>query len=216
MASKVTSPNEISPLVKAVREGLGIAESSVVFAISPPSLQDDARQDAPKAPPLPTTPSSAFFLSSQTPKLVHSGHVEQKGNIFPAQARCLDMALWKVGGTAIALRLVQIADVSVWLLFDAWDSLFVISQSPHEISRALGILTDGLRNNWQNSEDMERLRKFNIGYNNPVFYSKIHSFFFTGGYDILANILRGKSQIINMTGFETLFEFLGLNFRTPE
>jgi len=37
-----------------------------------------------------------------------------------------------------------------------------------------------------------------------------------GGYEILANILRSKSQMINMTGFETLFEFLGLNFRSPE
>lgn len=37
-----------------------------------------------------------------------------------------------------------------------------------------------------------------------------------GGYEILANILRGKSQMINVTGFETLFEFLGLNFRSPE
>lgn len=68
------------------------------------------------------------------------------------------------------------------------------SQNPHELSRALGVLTDGLRTSWQNSEDMERLR----------------------GYDILANILRSKSQLINITGFETLFEFLGMNFRSPE
>jgi hypothetical protein len=32
-------------------------------------------------------------------------------------------------------------------------------QNPHELSRALGILTDGLRNSWQNSEDMEHLRE---------------------------------------------------------
>jgi len=32
-------------------------------------------------------------------------------------------------------------------------------QTPHELSRTLGILIDGLRNNWQNSEDMERLRE---------------------------------------------------------
>lgn len=118
MAGKVTSPNEISPLVKAVRDGLSIAESSVVFAISPSSVRDDALQDVPKAPSLPTTPSSAFFLSSQAPKIVRSGPVEQKGNIFPTQVQCLDMALWKVGGTAIALRLVQIANVSVWLFLD--------------------------------------------------------------------------------------------------
>ena len=39
---------------------------------------------------------------------------------------------------------------------------------------------------------------------------------YPGGYEILADILRGKSQMINITGFETLFEFLGLNFRSPE
>lgn len=37
-----------------------------------------------------------------------------------------------------------------------------------------------------------------------------------GGYEILAAILRNKSHLINMTGFEILFEFLGLNFRSPE
>ena len=36
------------------------------------------------------------------------------------------------------------------------------------------------------------------------------------GYDILAEILRKKCQLINMTGFETLFEFLGMNFKSPE
>ena len=37
-----------------------------------------------------------------------------------------------------------------------------------------------------------------------------------GGYDILNHLLRSKAQLINMTGFETLFEFLGLNFRSTE
>ena len=37
-----------------------------------------------------------------------------------------------------------------------------------------------------------------------------------GGYEILADILRRKSDLINLTSFEILFEFLGLNFRSPE
>ena len=37
-----------------------------------------------------------------------------------------------------------------------------------------------------------------------------------GGYDVLDHLLRSKAHLINMTGFETLFEFLGLNFRSPE
>ncbi|KAF8652783.1 hypothetical protein AX16_004175 [Volvariella volvacea WC 439] len=102
--------------------------------------------------------------------------VRMEGDAFAVQASCLDQALWKIGGAAVALRLVQLAN------------------TPHELSRALGILTDGLKNSWQNSEDMERLR----------------------GYDVLGDMLRAKSQLINMTGYETLFEFLGMNFRTPE
>lgn len=38
----------------------------------------------------------------------------------------------------------------------------------------------------------------------------------TAGYDVLASILYQKSHLINMTTFEILFEFLGLNFRSPE
>ena len=37
-----------------------------------------------------------------------------------------------------------------------------------------------------------------------------------GGYEILSEILRNKSELINMTSYETLFEFLGMNFKTPE
>jgi hypothetical protein len=37
-----------------------------------------------------------------------------------------------------------------------------------------------------------------------------------GGYELLAEMLRSKAQIINMTAFETLFEFLGVNFTSPE
>ncbi|EKM77777.1 hypothetical protein AGABI1DRAFT_121854 [Agaricus bisporus var. burnettii JB137-S8] len=99
-----------------------------------------------------------------------------KGDVYLAKAACFDNALWTIGGAAVVLRLVQLA------------------MSPHELSRALSILVDGLRNSWQNSEDMERLR----------------------GYEILADILRKKSHHINLTSYEILFEFLGINARTPE
>ncbi|KAJ3536167.1 hypothetical protein NM688_g6872 [Phlebia brevispora] len=81
-----------------------------------------------------------------------------------------------LGGAAVPLRLVQLANTA------------------HGLSRTLGILAGGLRNCWQNSEDMERLR----------------------GYEILADILRRKSDLINLTSFEILFEFLGLSFRSPD
>jgi len=108
LATKVTSTAELSPLVKAVKEGIGLAESAIVFAISPSSVQDD-RKGAQMTFPLPSTPSSGFFLS-QAQKPVRSG-IDQTGDILLATSSCLDVALWKVGGAAIALRLVQLANV---------------------------------------------------------------------------------------------------------
>ncbi|KZT02850.1 beach-domain-containing protein [Laetiporus sulphureus 93-53] len=143
---------DIAQLQHAIKDGLGIAESSVIFAISTASSVADNGD-----------------LDGQP-------EVAIDGNVYVVKNPALDLVMWKIGGAAVALRLVQLAT------------------STHELSRALGILTDGIRNSWQNSEDMEQLR----------------------GYDLLAQMLRGKSQLINITGYETLFEFLGLNFRNPD
>ncbi|KAG5645386.1 hypothetical protein DXG03_006339 [Asterophora parasitica] len=150
VAAKQPSSLTQSAVMKAVKDGLGIPESAIGFAISPVN----ARQ----------------LVNGST------HYFKNEGDVVVVKAACLDTALWKIGGAAVALRLVQVANTQ------------------HEISRSLGVLTDGLRNSWQNSEDMERLR----------------------GYEILAEILRGKAQMINLSGFETLFEFFGLNFRFPE
>ncbi|KAH7869966.1 uncharacterized protein C8R40DRAFT_1176079 [Lentinula edodes] len=72
--------------------------------------------------------------------------------------------LWRLGGAAVALRLVQ-------------------AKTPHELSRALGVVTDGMKNS---------------------------------SYDILADTLRSKADMINMISSETVFEFFGLNSRSPE
>jgi hypothetical protein len=109
LATKVTSPAELSPLVKAVREGLGVAASAIIFFMSPASVRGECRGGASKLISLPSTPSSAFFLS-QVQNAVRSG-IEESGDILAANLSCLDMALWKVGGAAIALRLVQLAKV---------------------------------------------------------------------------------------------------------
>lgn len=54
-----------------------------------------------------------------------------------------------------------------------------------------------------------------FGILNPVDNPDLRDFS-VGGYEILAGMLRAKTQLINLTGFETIFEFLGINFRSPE
>ncbi|KAI0746713.1 beach-domain-containing protein [Daedaleopsis nitida] len=146
------SAAEVKHLINSFKNGLGINESSIIFSISP---------------------ATTLFENKDAGE---SNDAAMDNDVFVARCNGLDLAMWEIGGAAVALRLVQLA------------------QNPHEVSRALGVLTDGLRNSWQNSEDMEQLR----------------------GYEILADILRKKCHLINMTGFETLFEFLGMNFRSPD
>ncbi|KAH9006451.1 beach-domain-containing protein [Lactarius hatsudake] len=152
-ASKGGIPHDVVALVKAINDGIGIEEASVVFSFSPAAY-------------LPSTDGALTSLSRFT----------KDGNVHAMKAFCVDTAMWEIGGVSVPLRLIQLA------------------RTPHELSRTLGILTDGLRNSWQNSEDMERMR----------------------GYEILSDILRNKSELINMTSYETLFEFLGMNFKTPD
>ncbi|KAL4252230.1 hypothetical protein ABKN59_005526 [Abortiporus biennis] len=151
MSSSPKTPS-ISELMQAIKSGLDIGESSILFSVSPFVDIKKAGENANSTDP---------WLDGET---------------FEVKSTSLDSSMWKLGGAAIPLGLVQLA------------------QSTHEVSRALSILTGGLKNSWQNSEDMEQLR----------------------GYEILTHLLRNKSHLVNMTGFEILFEFLGLNFRTPE
>ncbi|KAJ7151346.1 beach-domain-containing protein [Mycena crocata] len=158
VVAKSQAPGALTPLMKVVKDGLGIAEASIIFSVSPLNCPPDDAESV----VVPANGSNREFAT--------------QGDVFIVKAACLDMSLWKIGGAAVPLQLLQVAN------------------TPHEVSRALGVLVDGLRNSWQNSEDMERLR----------------------GYEILANVLRPKAQMVNMTGFETIFEFLGFNFRSPE
>ncbi|KAH7890525.1 hypothetical protein F5I97DRAFT_1922982 [Phlebopus sp. FC_14] len=110
--------------------------------------------------------------STRRDKYSHTVH----GDVLSILCQSLDLALWSIGGARLVLRLVSLAE------------------TPHELSRAMTIFCDALRNSWQNSEDMERI----------------------SGYDALSSILWQKSRLINITSFEILFEFLGLSFRSPD
>jgi hypothetical protein len=155
--------------MKALRDGFGVPEQNLVFALRPGAV---------------TLPFTLYSGSSgpgdrRSSKL--STQDERRGwrlegDILPARGYCLDLAVWRLGGAAVPLRLVALA------------------RTGHELSRALAVLSEAVRNSWANAEDMERIR----------------------GYDVLSHVLREKAAAINVTCFEILFEMLGMNFRHPE
>ncbi|CAL1710979.1 unnamed protein product [Somion occarium] len=150
----------LEELMTAVKNGLTLGEDDVIVCLTPGGHNE----------PRPGIANVEDVEDANLKK------VSVEGDVFEVVTTPLDLSMWKLGGAAVALGLLQYANTA------------------HELSRTLSILTGGLKNSWQNSDDMERIR----------------------GYEILAGILRSKPQLINMTGFETLSEFLGMNFRSPD
>ncbi|KAI0700338.1 beach-domain-containing protein [Cytidiella melzeri] len=159
--STVAQSKKTSSMSALIKGGLGISANSVIVILTPST-------------PIPL--GAANSASTTFESVDDRATISMNGDVMMVRSICLDLSMWRLGGAAIPLRLVQLAKTS------------------HELSRTLAILANGMRNDWQNSDDMERLR----------------------GYEILADILRSKSELINMTSFETLFEFLGLSFRIPD
>lgn len=87
-ASKSGILPDVVALVKAINEGIGIEEASVVFSFVPAAY-------------LPSTDGALTSLSRFT----------KDGNVHAAKAFCVDTAMWEIGGVAVPLRLIQLARV---------------------------------------------------------------------------------------------------------
>ena len=83
-------------LVKAINDGIGIEETSVVFSFSPAAY-------------MPRADGASTILSRFT----------RDGNVHATKAYCVDTAMWEIGGVAVALRLVQLAKVMLSFYFPA-------------------------------------------------------------------------------------------------
>lgn len=84
-----------------ISRGLGINASSVVFNLTPsiPGLKD--------------TGSGITRIESETSDALPSLRVE--GDVIAVRNVSLDVSIWRLGGSAVPLRLVQLATVCIYL-----------------------------------------------------------------------------------------------------
>jgi hypothetical protein len=87
-----------SGLLKILRSGVGFNEDSVSFLLKPSVLTegDEKFSDAPLDEP------------TQAP----AGRWKRQGDVIKVESHGFDYAVWKLGGAAVYLRLVQLASVS--------------------------------------------------------------------------------------------------------
>lgn len=88
-----------SGLLKILKSGVGFNEDSVLFLLKPSLLaEDDGKfSDAPRDEPV----------------QVSAGQWKRQGDVIQVESHGFDYAVWKLGGAAVYLRLVQLANVSL-------------------------------------------------------------------------------------------------------
>jgi hypothetical protein len=91
---------ELSPLVKAIKSGVGVSEDNIIFALSPAGTEvrtmDDGRR-------------MSVVRNSIPGK---SEEAELRDDIVTYRPQCLDVGVWEIGGSAVLLRIVELAGVS--------------------------------------------------------------------------------------------------------
>jgi hypothetical protein len=99
--------NTTSGLLKVLKSGVGFSEDSVIFLLKPSVLTEDDRKfsDTPQDEPVQASAS----------------RWNRQGDIMKVESHGFDYAVWKLGGAAIYLRLVQLASVSLHLLENCID-----------------------------------------------------------------------------------------------
>lgn len=102
------SPDVVA-LVRAINDGIGIEESSVVFSFSP-----------------------AAYISRTEGALTTLSRFTKEGDVRPSKVYRVDTAMWEIGGVAVPLRLIQVAKVT---LVSILRICLIIPNRPHMNSR---------------------------------------------------------------------------------
>lgn len=104
-----------SSILKALREGMssiGLREEKILFGIGPASfgwgVDSKESYSTSMAKHRPLSGSWADWDKTRT----LGKQISLLGDIFVVKAESLDVALWKIGGAAVGLRLVDLATVN--------------------------------------------------------------------------------------------------------
>jgi hypothetical protein len=101
MDAKRTPSPELSMLLKGGKEGgPSISEDTILFAITPAGYQDADENG-----------TDVAVLNSALRKDRVREKARIKGDVAVVKPQCLDSAVWKIGGAAIPLRLVELSQV---------------------------------------------------------------------------------------------------------
>ncbi|RUS32592.1 hypothetical protein BC938DRAFT_475000 [Jimgerdemannia flammicorona] len=137
-----------------------------------------------------------MILNAAVPKIeaalsAPEGTATLMGDPVVAYPSGLDDSIWKIGGCAVALKLVERAEVGA---VGCWLDDGGVCVTPLSLHKAVAILFELVRYSWRNSEDMER----------------------NHGYELLAYLLKQKRNMITIDLLNLMLVFIGKDPEFPE
>ena len=100
MDAKRTPSVELSGLLKGAKDGTGVQEESILFALTPAGYQESGGEDG-----------DAYVINSALRRDRVRDNARIVGDVAVVKPQCLDVSVWKIGGAAIPLRLVEMSQV---------------------------------------------------------------------------------------------------------
>lgn len=97
-----------SGLIRIIKSGMGISEEAFLFSIFPSSYASVIDEENGVI----SSNNVCVHNGVSSTAAATRGEIEVVGDVFPVNQSSLDVALWKVGGAPVVLRLVELASVS--------------------------------------------------------------------------------------------------------
>lgn len=108
------SAAEAAALLKAINEGIGITDDTIIFSITPgvfPKTELMSKSSSSGGDGGEGEDEGAEEEEKDREWVDEGNPFVKEGDVVPVRPRCVDQAMWEVGGAGVGLRLVQLAQV---------------------------------------------------------------------------------------------------------
>jgi hypothetical protein len=112
-AALQTPPQE---LINAIKSGFDVTD--FIFVLTADSLQNTVVN------------GTSYNITNAESSNTDGGSWTRYGDILVVDAHCFDVAMWKLGGAVIALKLIHLANVGLALLLLILDLMLFIDRTP--------------------------------------------------------------------------------------
>jgi hypothetical protein len=194
--------------------GVGFDENHVILSLSPSgaiNLERCASNQTGTIVAKPNDPERARLVRNSGRWNDRETFASIKDGTIVSKSQSLDIALWRIGGPAVALEVIRTTKV----IMDLIDAAYSYERLSHSLRRIYEVhfccsskLFEQVGKMLKTPKDYVRDLGRAAALNDSAIYLE--------GYDVLVTLLRSKVALFTIECFHVVFNFLGIDFAHPE